>query len=472
MNSALDILASLDDAHAGWLLSAGRELDVRAGTTIIEQGKVVEELSIVLSGQLGASVGRGTIVTRLGPGALAGEMSFLDRLPASATVTAIEDARLLSIPHRTLDEGMQSDPALASQLYRAFAVAAMSKLRGLTSRFEAEQAAPADGSLDPMAAGLQALKDLLRAAEVEGRKAGGVPEATQRRVLEGFRGLLDQANDAFFGASPVPPERREQLGAMLQREVLPYVLLTRTAERMYSKPRGYAGDFFTIELLYRNEPGGAGLLGPLVDRVVLEIPAAQAVRNRRGLLARKIRETLAAHPDRPVHVTSLACGPATEVFDVYAELEDPSRLVTTLVDVDFQALAFVDEKRAALGLKRQIHLHNGNLVYLSLGREQIKLPPQDLMYSIGLIDYFKDKFVVSLMNWAYRLLAPGGKLILGNFHPRNPDRAFMDHVLDWPLIHRDEADMDRLFTASEFGRAATEAVLEPAGVNLFAECVR
>jgi len=70
------------------------------------------------------------------------------------------------------------------------------------------------------------------------------------------------------------------------------------------------------------------------------------------------------------------------------------------------------------------------------------------------------------------VLRPGGKVILGNFHPSNPSRALMDHVLDWRLIHRSEADMDTLFLASRFGRAATRCRLEPAGVNLFAECVK
>ena len=53
---------------------------------------------------------------------------------------------------------------------------------------------------------------------------------------------------------------------------------------MYRKPRGYAGDFLTIEWMYANEPGGAGELGQLLDRCFLNQTAAQAVRHRRELL--------------------------------------------------------------------------------------------------------------------------------------------------------------------------------------------
>ena len=57
-----------------------------------------------------------------------------------------------------------------------------------------------------------------------------------------------------------------------------------------------------------------------------------------------------------------------------------------------------------------------------------------------------------------------GKVILGNFHPRNPDKALMDHVFDWRLIHRTEADMDRLFRASAFQRACTNVRFEEQGI--------
>ena len=60
----------------------------------------------------------------------------------------------------------------------------------------------------------------------------------------------------------------------MQTELLPYVLLTSTIERCYSKPRGYAGDYLTIEKIYNNRPEGAGRIGAVVDRLFLEMPAA------------------------------------------------------------------------------------------------------------------------------------------------------------------------------------------------------
>lgn len=82
------------------------------------------------------------------------------------------------------------------------------------------------------------------------------------------------------------------------------------------------------------------------------------------------------------------------------------------------------------------------------------------MYSIGLIDCLRDDIVIQLMDWIHARLRPGGKVILGNFHPYNPFRAFMDHMIEWELIHRTEDDMHRLFRRSAFGRGCSEIRFE------------
>jgi hypothetical protein len=89
-------------------------------------------------------------------------------------------------------------------------------------------------------------------------------------------------------------------------------------DRSFAKPRGYAGDYWTMELFYRDEAAGAGRLGPLIDRWYLGMHSVRAARNRRAVLAGVIREEAARGTARPVPVTSLASGPARELFDVFA----------------------------------------------------------------------------------------------------------------------------------------------------------
>jgi hypothetical protein len=213
-------------------------------------------------------------------------------------------------------------------------------------------------------------------------------------------------------------------------------------------------------------------LGPLIDEWMLQCPPTRAARNRRALLSDEILREVEAHPDDETRVTTLASGPAAEVLDAFARLADPKRLKVNLVDIDLQALSFVADQLSERGWKKRVELHNSNLVYLATGRSRLDIPPQHLVYSVGLIDYFDDRFVVKLLDYVYELLQPGGRVILGNFHPRNPERALMDYVLDWPLILRDEDDMNRLFQASRFGAPCSRILFEEQQINLFAEGVR
>jgi hypothetical protein len=90
----------------------------------------------------------------------------------------------------------------------------------------------------------------------------------------------------------------------------------------------------------------------------------------------------------------------------------------------------------------------------------------------GLTDYLEDALVLKLIDWAHDALVPGGTLIVGNVVPANPTRAFMDHILQWPLIHRTADEMSDLFAQSRCGETHVAMELEPAGVDLFATCIR
>jgi hypothetical protein len=160
------------------------------------------------------------------------------------------------------------------------------------------------------------------------------------------------------------------------------------------------------------------------------------------------------------------------VFDVFASLADPTRLQATLLDFDPQALESLAQRRDALGLERQVTLVDEKLIHLATGQSAHRIADQDLVYSADLIDYFDDASVVKLLDLAHGMLRRGGRLVLGSFHPRNPCRAFMDHVIEWRLEHRTEADIDQLCLASRFGAPCRSARFEAEGVILLAEYVK
>jgi CRP-like cAMP-binding protein/SAM-dependent methyltransferase len=480
MHTALGLLNELEEEDVDWIFRAGSERQVMANTAVVREDEPLAYIYIVLEGLFGVRVAPipDAEICRLGPGEIIGEISFLENRLPSASVIALESSLLLEIPSEILAERLKAKPSFGAQFYRALAILNSRRVRervtSLTTSFQAK--------LDPtnlsgetsqvFFAGVERFKSLLLQADSEGLKNNGeISETTAVTVEKAFLDLCRMVHHTIGNSSSAGFSVKAELGARLQREILPFMLLTDTTERFYSKPRGYAGDFLAIQMIYQNRAAGTGRIGPLLDRCFLNAPTAAAVRNRRVLLAGEIMKAVEAK-DGATHVTSLACGPAGELFDVFQQLDDPRRLQASLLDIDLRALAFVADRRDNARLQNRINLINANLVYLALGRQKLELKDQDLIYSIALIDYFNDKFVIKLLNWIHGRLRPGGTVIVSNFHPNNYCKELMDYVLEWRLIHRSEEEMHRLFAASAFGRPCTRIQFESEGINFLAACVK
>jgi SAM-dependent methyltransferase len=317
-----------------------------------------------------------------------------------------------------------------------------------------------------------AVKRAMAQIVLQGNTPKPIDETLSKQIESGLKHLMLASNDLLIATQG--SDQAKLVGEKILTEYLPFLSLSENATRWLLKPAGYAGDFETINLIYENQPKGKGFLGDFIDACFLNYPAPKAVRNRRNLMVEEILATEASvySENRAINVMSLACGPSREVFDYFTRSKAPNKAKFTCIDIDYHALAFVADLRKQRGLVQNIRLECANLIHLATGKRSLSLEPQDLIYSIGLIDYFDDNFVVKLINYAYCHLKPGGRLILGNFHPSNPCRGFQDWALQWKLIYRSEEDMNRLFKESLFNKSCDRIRLEPEGVNLFASAVR
>jgi SAM-dependent methyltransferase len=265
------------------------------------------------------------------------------------------------------------------------------------------------------------------------------------------------------------PGKAEAVAARVYRDAFPYLMMSALFQRSYTKPRGYAGDFETIEMIYKVEPRGAGPIGRMIDAWSLSSRTGDAVRSRRGRIVSDIKALLERHDGpEPLRIMSMAVGSGREVFDLF-EAVPAAPVQVTGIDLDAGAVAFCAEeaRRRSLG-EDKFRLHQANLVRLAFGRDLMPMPKQDFVYSMGLIDYFNDDPVIKLIDWAYDQLLPGGTLALGNFATGNPERPYMDHVVDWKLVHRTPAELRALFARSRFGAIDVCVDADPTGIQLFA----
>src|SRR5437870_2515256 len=113
MKKVLYLLGQLSDTDVEWLIAHGSRQHVAPGTVLIEEGRQALALYLVLDGTLGVTVSAlgDQWVSRLGCGAVVGEMSFIDARPPSATVAALDDAIVLAVPRPELAAKLERDTA-------------------------------------------------------------------------------------------------------------------------------------------------------------------------------------------------------------------------------------------------------------------------------------------------------------------------------------------------------------------------
>jgi extracellular factor (EF) 3-hydroxypalmitic acid methyl ester biosynthesis protein len=262
-----------------------------------------------------------------------------------------------------------------------------------------------------------------------------------------------------------------ELGITVREQTSQWFMRSQFHARAFTKPQGYAGDYYTIELLYAAVPRGTGLIGCALDAWALGRPAARAVRNRRVYVAETVRH-LVTHwpPGQEVAICSLGSGPARELVDLLRQPTETG-IHATCIDMDPDALAYAQAQACVAGVLNRFSFVQGNVVQMARGDKQLP-GKQHVIYSMGLFDYLPDRVAVAVLNWAYAQLHSGGTLLVGNVDTANPTRAYMDHLLDWRLIHRSADQLRQLFAHSHFGAQPVDVTRDATGVQLFATCVR
>jgi CRP/FNR family transcriptional regulator, cyclic AMP receptor protein len=150
MQKVLFILGELSDDDIDWLVDTASREEVAAGTVLIQEGQPIDALYIVLDGTLRVSIEElaDKEIAELGRGEVVGEMSFVDARPPSATVKALQNSVLLSIPRQQLAIKLHQDVGFASRFYRALAIFLSDRLRGTVSRLGYGREAQFEGVME------------------------------------------------------------------------------------------------------------------------------------------------------------------------------------------------------------------------------------------------------------------------------------------------------------------------------------
>jgi extracellular factor (EF) 3-hydroxypalmitic acid methyl ester biosynthesis protein len=288
----------------------------------------------------------------------------------------------------------------------------------------------------------------------------------------GFMRLLDERLDALEKlVRSFTRQEHERHGFYFRRHVWDAIMIAPFFLRTNLKPRGYSGDSVTMQYAYENAYRGDTLFGKLLHKHPLESAAAQAVRNRRRLVVEAItRERREAAPGERLRLLSVACGPACEVGDLLRTAEDFDAYEIVLLDQDEEALGdavhHIAKAERRAGRTAPLHYVRESVRTL-LRNDQLSdsLGHYDIVYSMGLFDYLTEPVARAVLRKLYALLAPGGQALVGNFHPRNPTRWYMEYWMDWSLLYRTEEELSAL--ARDLPGASTTIMSDETGSHMF-----
>ncbi|MEW7281268.1 cyclic nucleotide-binding domain-containing protein [Aquimarina sp. 2201CG1-2-11] len=133
MKKVLFLLGHLTDLDIEWMIQNGAKKNLNPQETLIRKGEEVENIYIILSGQL-SIVDRDHEVATIGPGEIVGEMSFLESRPPSVSVMASETSVVYSISRELMNEKLASDVEFRSNFYYSLALFLSSRLRKTTNQ--------------------------------------------------------------------------------------------------------------------------------------------------------------------------------------------------------------------------------------------------------------------------------------------------------------------------------------------------
>lgn len=205
--------------------------------------------------------------------------------------------------------------------------------------------------------------------------------------------------------------------------------------RAFTRPRGYAGDAVLMDMIYypnETDLSSTSLLGKKIYRYNANTPLSRTLYKRMKLISSYIDNFAKEKPK--ANILSVASGHCRELtYSNAMKNKAVGRYVA------------LDHDEATLGLLKNEYGDQGlETVLFSVSdivRGKLNLGQFDLIYSAGLYDYLGNRFAQRLTEQLYKMLSPGGKLMLINIAPDYAEIGYLESYMNWPMIGRGKQEL-------------------------------
>jgi len=214
--------------------------------------------------------------------------------------------------------------------------------------------------------------------------------------------------------------------------------------RAFKKPRGYAGDTVFLDYLYEYNCLPDKETNPIGEKIfnfTTNNDPAEALRYRTQFTAKMIDE-MASGANAPISVLSIGAGHVREMD--FSEAIQTQKIKTWIAcDHDPENINLIKKEYAHLGIVA---------VQGSINEIVSNVYPFgkfDFIYATHSFEYLSRMEATQLIQWAFALLKPNGKLLVSNFRKEVPNtlfRTYMEAFMHWFLTYRTDAEIIDLFS--------------------------
>jgi extracellular factor (EF) 3-hydroxypalmitic acid methyl ester biosynthesis protein len=305
-----------------------------------------------------------------------------------------------------------------------------------------------------------------------------VRTAVQNAIIESegpnFRRFFEDNLDKLKNLVDDFSQEEHQLhGFYFRKQLWNYILSCPFTARAVLKPRGYAGDSELMRMVYLNDYQGDSTFSKITHKHAVEHAAAQSVRYRITLITQilhKLKNLLPLPSPDKFKVLSVGCGPAFELKQILKSPQDCANHTFTLFDQDSVALSeaaeLASEIEKKIGAAPAVEYVQGSVRLMLFSRKlKQKWGQFHFIYCMGLFDYLNSRVATAVLDRLYRLLKPGGELVVGNFHVSNSSKYYMQYWGDWVLLHRTKKEFKGLFQNNSCGTVSV--LFDDTGSQMF-----
>lgn len=200
-------------------------------------------------------------------------------------------------------------------------------------------------------------------------------------------------------------------------------------ERFYKKPRGYPGDYLMFEQIYDNK-SISDCFGSLLDEYILSYSLAKSMLNRKSIMQDLLLEYVTKTPKKKIKIANIGSGGGREIREIINSFPKTKEIEFLFIDQDLEALNYAELN---LVLPKNISFR-----YIQANAEEIigfkdfsRLDEQekfDIVYSLGLIDYFHDNVLLKFIKYWLLHVNTGGRLVIASCSSNN---LYMYSLLTW-----------------------------------------